>query len=500
MKVLSTVCDLNLGGRDFDDIIIEFLAETFETKYGINVRKNIKAVLKLQAAAEKAKKTLSPAGVSEANISVECLADDRDLNVLLTKEEFEKRLAPLVARLHGPIEQALTEANLTKSQLTEIEIVGGTSRVNIVKRVLGEILGLDPSAMNYGLKTTMNADEAVARGNALQCAMLSSRVKVKPFNIIDKLAYGITAHFDAVTNGSNSNNGDNDETEVKGSSVSLYVRNDDLPHKPRRLTFRNKTSDFSVTITYDEASSQYLPPGESKFISKFTIKVPPSTSNIIGDVRVTWNLDKNGFIYVQSAQLLEEVLNEPEPLPSVPTSNNNNTEGKAESKENEIKKRFKKTDLEVIVETTGLSKDDIKAALELEASMANEDRIITETADKRNELESYIYSMRDKLDGELKEYSSKDETQKLKLLLTESEDWLYGDGFDSVKSEYTRKIDALRMIGDKIEKRYNESQSRSYEIDKLKKQIELCKSFASKYGEDYAHIEENERDKVRIEL
>ena len=72
MKVLATVCDREFGGRDFDDIIVEFLAETFQKKTGINVRNNIKAILKLQAAAEKAKKTLSPAGVNEANISVEC--------------------------------------------------------------------------------------------------------------------------------------------------------------------------------------------------------------------------------------------------------------------------------------------------------------------------------------------------------------------------------------------------------------------------------------------
>lgn len=101
MRVLATVCDREIGGRDFDDLIIEFLAETFQKKTGIDVRGNIKAILKLQAAAEKAKKTLSPAGVSEANVSVECLADEKDLNALLTKDEFEARAARLVGRLEG---------------------------------------------------------------------------------------------------------------------------------------------------------------------------------------------------------------------------------------------------------------------------------------------------------------------------------------------------------------------------------------------------------------
>jgi heat shock protein 4 len=139
MKVRSTVCDRHVGGRNFDDVIIEFLAETFQKKTGKDVRKNVKAVLKMQAAAEKAKKTLSPAGVNEVNISVECLADDIDLNALLTKTEFESRAADLVARLRGPIEQALTEAGLTKEQIAECEIVGGSSRVNIIKRTLGKM-------------------------------------------------------------------------------------------------------------------------------------------------------------------------------------------------------------------------------------------------------------------------------------------------------------------------------------------------------------------------
>ena len=199
MRVLSTVCDRELSGRQFDDVIIEFLAEQFENKTKINVRNNKKALLKLQAASEKAKKTLSPAGVNEAAISVECLAEDIDLNCVLTRDEFEKRAAKYIDRLRAPVEQALREANLTKDKISECEIVGGSTRVNIVKRTLGEILGLDAHAVNYGLKTTMNADEAVARGAALQCAMHSSRMKVKPFNIVDRIPYGIVAHFD-VTN------------------------------------------------------------------------------------------------------------------------------------------------------------------------------------------------------------------------------------------------------------------------------------------------------------
>lgn len=501
MKVRSTVCERGVGGRDFDDVIIEFLAETFEKKTGKNVRKNIKAVLKMQAAAEKAKKTLSPAGVNEVNISVECLADDIDLNALLTRTEFESRAAALVARLKAPVDRALAEAGLTREQIAETEIVGGTSRVNIIKRTLGEILGLDPSAMNYGLKTTMNADEAICRGGALQCAMLSSRVKVKPFNIVDRMPYGILASFE----GSASSDGESSSgSDSKVTSVSMYVRGDEIPHKPRRLTFKNKTSDFTVTLSYDDASLELLPKGESRFVSKFTIKIPAALiaeAKTVGDVRVTWNLDKHGFVYVQSAQLMEELPYTAEELEAAAAAAT-----AAEGKEGEAKtvdpskKRFKKTDLQVVVEAPGLSAAEIKAALELEANMAFEDRMITETADKRNELESYIYSMRDKMDGLLAPYGSANEKEQLKGLLTTAEDWLYGDGFDSTKQQYTRKIDELRAVGDLMEKRLSEAENRPQAIEGLKKQLEMCKAFASKYSEEYAHIEEEERDLLRKEI
>lgn len=488
MKVLSTVCERTVNGRNLDNIIIEFLAETFQKKTGKDVRKNTKAVLKMQAAAEKAKKTLSPAGVNEVNISVECLADDIDLNALLTRKEFEDRAAELVSRLRAPIEKALQEAGLTAAQLTETEIIGGSSRVNIIKRTLGEILQLDPSALNYGLKTTMNADEASARGGALQCAMLSSRVKVKPFNIVDRLPYGIQASFESEGEAS---------LENKTTSVSLYSRNDEVPHKPRRLTFRNKTADFAITLSYDDAAAAILPPGESRFLSRFIIKISQdmAATAASSDVRVTWNLDKHGFVYVSSAQLMEEI---PYTAEEIAAAAGEAKEG--ETKVDTTKKRYKKTDLQVVVETPGLSPAEVKAALELEAQMAFEDKMITETADKRNELESYIYSMRDKLDGALAQYGSAAEKDKLKQLLTAAEDWLYGDGFDSTKAQYTKEIEKLRAVGDLLEKRLAEAEGRPMAIEGLKKQLDLCKAFASKYGEDYAHIQEEDRDQLRKEV
>jgi len=511
MRVLSTVCDRSLGGRDFDDIIIEFLAETFQKKTGLNVRQDKKAVLKLQAGAEKAKKTLSPNGVNEANVSVECLANDKDLSVVLTRLEFERRAEPLVERLAGPIHRCLREAGLTARQLTEVELVGGNSRVTCVKRALGEILGLDPAAMNYGLKTTMNSDEAVARGSALQCAMLSSRMKVKPFTIIDKLPYGIVAHYEHDARASAASAADaegetKEDVSAGASSAALYTRNDDVPHKPRRLTFRKKSADFSITLSYDDASVEDLPRGEDRVIGRYVIRIPPAlVANGANDVRVTFALDKHSCVYIQSAQMMEEVAveetKEAEGKDAKVEEKKDGAEGAPAVASTEVagppKKKFHKVDLEISAEIFGLSRDDVKRALELEASMSYEDQLIIETSDKRNELEAYVYSTRDKLDGPLKEFAKQSEAEALKHAMASVEDWLYEDQFGLTKQQYGRRLDDLRSLGNPIEARATEFHNRPQAIQSLKTQIELCRTFANNRDEAHDHITEKDRQDIR---
>lgn len=510
MKVRSTVSVNNLGGRDFDDAIIGFLCETFKKKTGIDVSQNFKSILKLQVAAEKAKKTLSPNGVNEAVISVECLSNDKDLSCKLTREEFEKLIESYVQRLEEPILRALQESGLTKKDLHEIEIVGGSSRVNCIKRRLGEILELDLNAMNYGLKTTMNSDEAVARGCTLQSALLSSRMKVKTFHITDLLYYGIVAEYESSSlvsaeskNGSEEKGAAEDdyvpmniETQSTSQATSLYLAGDEIPRKPRRLTFRKKTSDFSITLRYDNASREKLPQGEDTLIGLYTIKVP--SGSVSSDVRVTFNIDKNSCVYIQSAQLMEELPIEVIPTPVVPVTTE--TESKSDLPVQLVeppKKKYRKIDLEVISELHTMNKEEKNKALELEASLSLEDRLITETADKKNELESYIYTIRDRLDGPLKQFVLDNDRQKLQAAATTAEDWLYNEGYDATKSQYSKKLDELKSNVQPVEFRFNEHSSRPPAVEALKKQLELAKNFASSYDEVHSHITDEERNNVR---
>jgi heat shock 70kDa protein 4 len=519
MAILSSVTNTNLGGRNYDDAIIEYAMGEFQKKTKIDLHGNKKAWLKLQVACEKAKKTLSPAGVSEAPINIECLAEDMDLNCILTKENFDKITQEYNDQLIAPIQQALDEAGMKSEQIFETEVVGGGSRVNMVKRTIAKFLNLDENLNNYGLKTTMNADEAVARGCALQCAMLSSRVRVQPFNIIDKLYYGIVATYDATSTGAEAEGAEGDASnEVKSSSAQLYNRNDDVPHKPRRLTFKKKASDFYITLSYDSTMKNEA----HRHIAKYLIQVPQGSEG--KDIRVTFNIDRNGCVFLQSAEMLEEIIEETKPVEeskpedaSDAKEGSDSKEGDAAKTEDEAKpeeakpvatdataapakKRFRKSDLQTVVECSGLTADDIKKAIELEGSMAFEDKIIVETADKRNELESYIYSMRDKMDGKLKDFIEKSEKTKLSELIQTSEDWLYDDGFDSTKGKYQAKLDDLYALSNPIEARLTEDLNRPGAITQLKKQIELCKEFAANYEEKFKHITDEDRDTVRSEV
>jgi heat shock protein 4 len=497
LQILASTCD-KFGGRDFDQVIVQYLVEDFKKKTGIDVSSNPKALKKLEVAAEKAKKTLSPAGVTVVDISVECLAEDRDLAARLTRDEFEARSMSLVDRLRAPIEQSLAEAGLTNKDLSDVEVVGGTTRINIIKKTLAEVLELDPSLVNCGLKTTMNADEAVTRGASLQCAMESSRIKVKPFNIIDKVQYPIVVQYEADEEDAKAD--DNAGGAIAGGMtfIEIYSKGDDLPRKPRRLTFRNKTGSFTVHTAYGE--NAVLPEGQDRKIAAHFVKIPEQYMSEPHDVRVTFTMDKHGCVVISSTQLMEE-------LPPPPEEEKKEGEEKKEVEEKKEgeekteepappKRRFKKVDLEVETTSFGLTKQQIKETIEIEASMANEDRIIIETADRRNELESYVYSMRDKLDGNLRDYATNSEKIQFKENIEKVENWLYEDGFDSTKSLYIKKLDELKAHGNPIERRKWENDHRGENCDGIKKQIDFCKNFATQDTEATAHITAEEKAEV----
>jgi heat shock protein 4 len=495
--VKSAQYDSDFGGRDFDQIIAEWISAKFEEKYKGKLSgkpmERPKVMLKLLAAAEKAKKTLSPAGVKEARIAIECLMDDYDFSAVLKAGEYETLCAPIIARLNAPIERALAEAKVKSSDLASVEIVGGSTRVGFVKRTFAGILGLDVEATNNGLSTTMNADEAIARGAALQSAILSPRFKVLPYEIIEYNPFPVKIAWDGeATSGQQEGvevEGDAEGSDMPTNSVVMFDRGSNFPCV-RRVTLR-RSGEFLVTASYDDSASQYnFPEGVSRDIVTFKVKAPEGKEN---KVRVNVKQDIHGSVLLSSAQLVEEIVEE-EPV---------KTEGDAEGKEEEKvekKKKIKKTLMEYSESRPiDWTKAEIDKEFEAEVAMTNADRIVRETSDMRNELESYIYDMRDKIisERELANYCTEEEKMAFSTALETAENWLYEDGFDAKKSVYSEKLSGLKKMGNPIEFRQSEAAGRSNAIAVLKRTVEKYTSWlnSSEGEEQYSHLTHDEFSK-----
>jgi heat shock protein 4 len=392
--------------------------------------------------------------------------------------------APLIERLAAPIEKTLREAQLTSEDLAAVEIVGGSTRIGFVKKKLMEILSTN------NLSTTMNADEAVARGAALQSAILSPRFKVLPYDIVEYQPLPVKLSWDE-EKGSSAEmgvevEGDADGTDMPTNAVTMFPRGLNFPIV-RRVTLR-RAGEFTVASSYDDTAEQFgLEAGSTKDIASWAIKATPGDEK---KVRINVKQDMNGIIQMSSVQMLEDV--EPE--------EGENKDEDMKDEEGEKKKKTKKTNLEYIVtQPLAWSKAEVNSFNEAEVAMGNQDRIIQETSDMRNELESYIYSMRDKIISEahLGNYANQQEKDAFTKKNEETEAWLYEDGFDAVKKVYAEKLAELKKLGSPIERRATEAAARPISVSALQNSVEKYKKWLAdaQASDVFSHITEEEFSK-----
>lgn len=333
----------------------------------------------------------------------------------------------------------------------------------------------------------MNADEAISRGAALQSAILSPRFKVLPYEIVEAQPYPVKISWEG-----------EDPAPAEGeeavNSVIMFDRNSNF-NIVRRVSLR-RPGEIVVNASYDEKADSFgFPSGASKDIVQFKIKAPEGNTN---KIRVNVKQDINGSILLSSAQMMEEIIEEePAEAKKEEAEAKEGEEVKKEEEKVEKKKKTKKTFLEFF-QTRPLdwTKAELDAAFEKEVAMANVDRVFKETADMRNELESYIYDMRDKIISEshLKSFATDEERSTFSDSLEKTENWLYEDGFDAVKKVYAEKLAALKVLGTPIEMRQSESKSRPNAIAVLQRTVEKFQSWlnTSTGDEQYSHITEEE--------
>lgn len=264
-----------------------------------------------------------------------------------------------------------------------------------------------------------------------------------------------------------------------------------------------RSGKFTVDAMYDESAENHqFPNGASKGIASFHINAPADTDC---KIRVNVKQDIHGSLTLSSAQMVEEFFEEETPAAEVVEAKANDESGdaKVDDKPKEAtpvksKPKLKKTNLEFsIVRPLDWTQVELQKEIEGEVEMANADRIIRETAEARNELESYIYDMRDKIisESQLASYCTDAEKTAFSSSLESFENWLYEEGFDATKSVYMKKIDELKKHGTPIENRQHEARTRPNAMTMLQKTIEKYTSWlnSSAGDEAYAHITDDER-------
>ena len=381
-EVLSTNGDTHLGGEDFDNIIVNFLVDEFKQDSGIDIKGDAAAMQRVKDEAEKAKKELSSSTSTDINLPF--LSADADgpkhFEYTLTRAKLEELVAPLLDRLATPVEKALKDAKLTTSDINEIVMVGGMTRMPAVVEKVKSIFGKDPMQ-------GVNPDEVVAVGAAIQGGVLQGDVKDVLLLDVTPLTLGI-------------------ET-MGGVRTPLIDRNTTIPTSKSEVFSTASDNQPQVEIHVLQGEREFAK--DNKSLGRFILDGIAPAPRGIPQIEVTFNLDANGILNVTAKD-------------------------KGTGKEQSI----------TIQNSGNMSKEDIeKARAEAEAH-ADEDKKKRDSIDAKNHLENTIYQAekmpneyKDKISDDDKETIKKAVEAAKKVLNDESAD---KDQFEAATKELSDKI------------------------------------------------------------
>ncbi|KAF2639621.1 heat shock protein 70 [Massarina eburnea CBS 473.64] len=477
LAVKATAWDRHFGGRYIDKALVDHFAKEFKEKFNIDITENAKAKFRVLAGVEKLKKILSANSVAPLNI--ESVMNDVDVRGMLKREELEELIKPMLERATLPIEQALAEAKLKPEDIDAIEMVGGCTRVPALKAAIQNYFGKP-------LSFTLNQDEAVARGCAFNCAILSPVFRVRDFSVHDMVSYPIEFTWEK-----------SEDIPDEDTSLIVFNKGNVLP-STKILTFYRKHP-FDLEAKY--AKPEQLPGKLNPWIGRFSVKgVKEDPKGDFMICKLKARLNVHGVLNVESGYYVEEVEVE-EPIPdekkegdvrnpiSSPVHGHDNTEravkrrrmsvvaevppdereltsdqamdvdskdSKEPPKMRKTKKQLRKGDLPLSSGTASLDKANRDSAAERENEMFMEDKLVADTENTKNELESFIYELKDKMLDVYAPYANDDEKSRLNTKLETIEEWLYDDGDDASKAQYVSKMEDIRSIAGPIIQRYKD--------------------------------------------
>jgi heat shock protein 4 len=493
LEVLATKTITNCGGWYFDQVLAVAMAADIQKRYKLDIMSNAKARMKLFKEAERVKKNLSANSV--VNWGVEYIMDGTDVSGKMSRADFEALITPAVDKIFPAVTDVLEKCALKAEELHSIEVVGGASRIPIVQARLRELLGRD-------LSKTCDSDEAVARGCALQCAMLSHLVQVLPFALKDRTEFDISVSY---VDGAQSSGMD-----VQMEDAGVAFKAGELIPREAIIEIPSSYSSFEVVAYYTDPSQ--LPPNTPTNLGRFVVSDVPAQKE--GDDRtyktkVTFRLDGSDMLSVDSVSYLEEIVEAPNSsaaADTVPAENGDKKDAKKEestdAQEPVAKKtKFSRTELACTSDFPTVTPKQQQEYFDREIKMINNDRVVRETSDMRNELESYVLEMRTKLrsESDLQPYCTEEEAASLIARMDKEEAWLDDEGYDVQKSEYKTHLGDLFALCGPALARARQHQKRDPAIKSLKQVINFYSRWAQDEAandEKFAHIAQDELNKV----